>query len=757
MSQPVTNVAPPADTTPPTAPGTLTASTGTAQASLTWGAATDNVAVTLYDVHRSTTAGFTPSPGNRIAQPTGTSYTNTGLAPGTYYYKVAAEDAAGNIGPASNEASVTVLADTTKPTVSITAPAGGATVQATVTFSANASDNVAVAGVQFRVDGANVGAEDTSAPYAISWDSRQHLNGSHALTAVARDTSGNLTTSGTVTVTVSNSDVTSTGLKAAYGLDETSGTVAADSSDSHLNATTVGSTWVAGHFGNAASLDGVNDRIDVPALGTFYKTAFTLEAWVRKQGANKDVAVVGSWDSSGGPMIWVDWSSGRYKLTLGSGPSTYLDSGRSPTIGAWEHVAATYDGSTARFYVDGAEVASSPFAGVVGNSNTWRIGAYGATPAGFFDGLIDNVRIYDRALSASEVQSDMSLRIQAEATPPTVTEKAPAPGATDVNVGASATATFSEPMNAGTMTTSRFQLKDGAGAAVASTVSYNATTKVATLTPQAALAYGASYTVTVKGGSGGVTDVAGNPLAADVSWSYTTETPPSRVLVVTSSGNPFASYIGEILQNEGLNGFATIDVSFLSPALLAQFDVVLLGNAGLSTTQVTTLTNWVTGGGNLIAMRPDKKLAPLLGLFDLGSTLTDAYMQVSTGAAPGAGIVGSTMQFHGTADRYFLTSGTTVATLYSNATSATISPAVTLRSVGSSGGQAAAFTYDLARSVVYTRQGNPAWAGQERDGVPGIRPDDMFYSTWLDDEQDRDSAGRRAAAATAQPDHAGRA
>ena len=60
-----------------------------------------------------------------------------------------------------------------------------------------------------------------------------------------------------------------------------------------------------------------------------------------------------------------------------------------------------------------------------------------------------------------------------------------------------------------------------------------------------------------------------------------------------------------------------------------------------------------------------------------------------------------------------------------------MNPAVTLRSVGSNGGQAAAFTYDLARSVVYTRQGNPSWAGQERDGVTGIRPDDMFYSTWL--------------------------
>ena len=73
------------------------------------------------------------------------------------------------------------------------------------------------------------------------------------------------------------------------------------------------------------------------------------------------------------------------------------------------------------------------------------------------------------------------------------------------------------------------------------------------------------------------------------------------------------------------------------------------------------------------------------------------------------------MQFHGTADRYTLDGATAVATLYSTATTATANPAVTVRSVGSDGGQAAAFTYDLARSVVYTRQGNPAWVG------PGAR------------------------------------
>ena len=160
-------------------------------------------------------------------------------------------------------------------------------------------------------------------------------------------------------------------------------------------------------------------------------------------------------------------------------------------------------------------------------------------------------------------------------------------------------------------------------------------------------------------------------------------------------------------------------------------------------------------------MRPDKQFAGLLGLTDAGTTLANAYLQVATGSAPGAGIVGSTIQFHGTADRYTLNGATSIATLYSTATTATSNPAVTLRSVGGSGGQAAAFTYDLARSVVYTRQGNPAWASQERDGVSGIRPDDLFYgagrrrAAGLDrHEQDRDSAGRRAAAAAAEPDHA---
>ena len=94
--------------------------------------------------------------------------------------------------------------DTTSPTVSVTAPANGSTVSGTVTVSANASDNTGVSGVQFLLDGTNLGAEDTTSPYAVSWNTTTATNGSHTLTARARDAAGNTTTSSSVTVTVSN-------------------------------------------------------------------------------------------------------------------------------------------------------------------------------------------------------------------------------------------------------------------------------------------------------------------------------------------------------------------------------------------------------------------------------------------------------------------------------------------------------------------------------------------------------------------------
>jgi hypothetical protein len=195
------------DTTPPTAPSNLTAAGSIGSAQLAWSASTDDVGVSSYNVHRGTVSGFIASAANQIATTTATGYTDGGLAAGTYYYRVTAQDAAGNVSAVSNEAPALATADTTPPSVSITAPAGDSSLSNTVTVTATASDDVGVAGVQFELDGTNLGSEVIAAPYSILWSTSAATNGPHTLTAVARDDSGNITTSAAVSVTVSNAAV----------------------------------------------------------------------------------------------------------------------------------------------------------------------------------------------------------------------------------------------------------------------------------------------------------------------------------------------------------------------------------------------------------------------------------------------------------------------------------------------------------------------------------------------------------------------
>jgi hypothetical protein len=137
-------------------------------------------------------------------------FTVSGLASGSHTLAI---ESTGTKNAASSDILIIVDAfdvtsiatsDTTPPTVAISSPSGGSTVSGTTTIAANASDDVGVAGVQFMVDGAPLGAEDTTAPYAAAWNTTTVADGSHILTAVARDTAGRTTTSAAVTVTVSN-------------------------------------------------------------------------------------------------------------------------------------------------------------------------------------------------------------------------------------------------------------------------------------------------------------------------------------------------------------------------------------------------------------------------------------------------------------------------------------------------------------------------------------------------------------------------
>jgi hypothetical protein len=126
-----------------------------------------------------------------------------------------------------------VYTETTAPAVSLTAPNSGATVSgSTVALSATASDNSAVTGVQFKLDtNTNIGAEDTSSPYSVTWDSTGVADGTHTIIAVARDTYGNYATSSPVTVTVDNTaPVRSAG--------SPSGTLALNTTSTTLSLTT---------------------------------------------------------------------------------------------------------------------------------------------------------------------------------------------------------------------------------------------------------------------------------------------------------------------------------------------------------------------------------------------------------------------------------------------------------------------------------------------------------------------------------------
>src|SRR5439155_14634605 len=184
------------DTTPPAVSMTAPAASATVSGGVTVSAnATDNVGVVGVQFKLDGT-----NLGVEVTTPPySVSWNTTVNANGSHSLTAVARDAAGNT---ANSAAVSVTVDNIPPTVSISSPAPGATVSATITVSATATDNVGVVGVQFKLDGVNLGAEDTAAPYAVSWNTTASLDGSHTLTAVARDAAGNIVTSAPLSVTV---------------------------------------------------------------------------------------------------------------------------------------------------------------------------------------------------------------------------------------------------------------------------------------------------------------------------------------------------------------------------------------------------------------------------------------------------------------------------------------------------------------------------------------------------------------------------
>jgi hypothetical protein len=471
---------------------------------------------------------------------------------------------------------------------------------------------------------------------------------------------------------------------------------------------------------------GVSDVAGYPLASDYswtFTTAATLVGDTTPPIVNLNEPAAGAVDVGIGAIVTVTFSEAMNAASINGTTFELRDAEDSPVASSVNYSSATYTATLAP--INPLDLVTT----------------YTARVRGGLGGVSD--------VTGNPLASDYSWTFTTSATSggdttrPMVTAVLPPNNAPAVSTGTSLTVTFSEAMSAATINNTTFELRNSSGASVPAAVTYDGAANRAVLTPNGPLGASAAYTATVKGGTSGVKDEAGNPLAFDYAWAFVSSAsfpfgngPGGPILVITSASNPFSRYYTEILRTEGLNAFGVRGLSSVSAAILDQYDVVILGEMPLTSAQVAMLTDWVTNGGNLITMRPDKKLAGLLGLVDTGAAaLSRGYLLVDTSSEPGAGIVDQTIQFHGAADRYALDGATALATLYTTATTATANPAVTLHGVGSNGGQAAAFTFDLARSVVYTRQGNPAWVGQERDGIEPIRSDDLFYGDAAGDPQ----------------------
>ena len=407
-----------ADASPPTAPSSLAAAVAGSTVNLSWAAATDNVGVSRYNLHRSTTSGFAPSPANRIAQPTGLSYADTGVSPGSYFYKLTAEDAAGNISPVSNTASATVL-DTSPPSTPTNLAATGGAGQASLTWTA-ATDNVAVSRYNLHrstTPGFTPTAGNRVAqPTITSYTDTGLAAGTYYYKLTAEDAAANLSpASNEATATVSTPPVT--GLVAAYGFDTGSGTSAPDQSGTGNNGTLTNATWTTtSKYGQALAFNGTNASVTIPDTNSLdLTTGMTLEAWVHPTalGSSYRTAIMKEQPGSMSYGLYAD-SSGPPAAPIGE---VYINGYRDAIgttqlpVNTWTHLATTYNGSVLALYVNGVQAGQLVVAGsLVASTGALKIGG-NSIWGEWFQGEIDEVRIYNRALSASEITGDMNTSV----------------------------------------------------------------------------------------------------------------------------------------------------------------------------------------------------------------------------------------------------------------------------------------------------------------------------------------------------------
>ena len=206
-----------------------------------------------------------------------------------------------------------------------------------------------------------------------------------------------------------NGQIVEEGLIAHWTLDasDIEGETAKDISGENDGAITGGPETVEGKIGDAMKFDGVDDRVAITDEFMEGFEAFTVEAWAMPVDFPHDLKVFGGNKKL---ALEIDPAEKKFRWAWRSVEGGWQEGIFSSTVAeanTWYHLVATYDGSTQRLYVNGVEEVNSPAGGTMNVNNEFMtIGSYGPTHPGVFSGLIDEVRIYDRALSDDEIQKN---------------------------------------------------------------------------------------------------------------------------------------------------------------------------------------------------------------------------------------------------------------------------------------------------------------------------------------------------------------
>jgi hypothetical protein len=210
-------------------------------------------------------------------------------------------------------------------------------------------------------------------------------------------------------------NVSRAGLVAAWGFNEGTGTTTGDSSTNGNTGTLMnGPTWTTGKNGGALQFDGATTLVRVNDSNSLHlSTASTFEAWIYPTVAlagwrtiiQKEVDAYFFTASGGGGNL--PTSGGTFNGTC----CTFVIAPSVLPVNSWTHVAATYDGAQLRFYVNGALVASTLVSGSYQvNTNPLWIGG-NAVYGEYFQGKLDDLRVYNRALTQAEIQEDMTIGV----------------------------------------------------------------------------------------------------------------------------------------------------------------------------------------------------------------------------------------------------------------------------------------------------------------------------------------------------------